>query len=318
MTGSAALAETLRKVFKDEKLDGLIGYAAGTTPLRPRPAVFTAPGDFDAAVFDGFCVQNLATYLRRHPDRRMGILVKGCDRRAVTVLIQERQVAREDLFLIGVPCPGMLNRARLLTEFPGLETGGVAEEGDTLTVAAADGPVSLARADYLLPACRACRHRVPTDVDLMLDAPPFAAPEADTSLGELTGGIDGMERRERAALFAEELSRCILCYACRNVCPFCYCETCFTDTLQPAWMTPAPEPNDIFFYHFNRMMHMSGRCVACGSCAWACPEQIPLHLLFGKITADVAELFAFEAGLDETTPQPMSHFSEDDPDEHIG
>jgi len=318
MTDRVSLAGVLRKVFQDEKLDGVIGYVAGTVPLRPRPAVFREADAFESAIFDGFCVQNLATYLHRHRGRRMGILVKGCDRRAVRVLVQEKQIAREDLYLIGIPCPGMLNRAQLLGEYPGLQSEQVTEEGESLSLDLPGGAVILSRNDYLLPTCRACRHRVPDDVDRLLDPPPFSAPEADAPLSELTASIDAMDRAERAALFREELSRCVLCYACRNVCPFCYCETCFTDSLQPAWMTPVPEPDNIFFYHLNRMMHMAGRCVACGSCAWACPERIPLHLLYGKITADVAELFTYEAGLDETTPQPLSHFSEDDPDEHIG
>ena len=316
--GSTTLAEALKNAFLREKLDGVIAYAAGTTPLRPRPAVFTIPEAFASAVFDGFCIQNLANYLHRHRDKRMGILVKGCDRRAVRVLVQEKQVSRENLYLIGIPCPGMLDRNRLLSEFPGLTADQVEEMGDTLTITVPDGSRALSRNDFLLPTCRACHHRVPGEVDLLLDPPPFTAPEADQTLAEQIAPIESMAWEERAALFREELSRCILCYACRNVCPLCYCETCFTDSLQPVWMAPVPEPDNLFFYHVNRMMHMAGRCVACGSCEWACPERISLRLLYGKVTADVAELFTFEAGLDATTPQPLSHFRDDDPDEHIG
>ena len=312
------IGETLKEIFLKEKLSGVIGYAVGTTPLRPRPAVFATPEAFEAAVFDGFCVQNLATYLHRHREGRMGILVKGCDRRAIRVLVQEKQCARENLYLIGIPCPGMLNRTQLLEEFPGLETDQLTEAGETLVITTPDGPRELPRNDVLWPTCRACRYRVPDDVDVLLDPPPFSAPEADLPFSDQIGPLEAMDRTERADLFREELSRCILCYACRNVCPLCFCDTCFTDSLQPAWMTPAPEPNNIFFYHVNRMMHMAGRCVACGSCEWACPERIPLRFLYGKVTADVADLFAYEAGLDASIPQPLSHFSEDDPDEHIG
>jgi len=312
------LVAALKDIFTKEKLDGCIAYTAGTAPLRPRPTVFNTLEALDDAVFNGLCVQNLANYLARHRDKRIGILVKGCDRRAVRVLVQEKQIARDDLCLIGVPCPGMLNRTQLLEEFPELRNDQVTEEGDTLILTRPDGRKTLPRNDYLLPTCRTCRYRIPNDVDYLLEPPPFRAPDADMAFSDETGAIDGMEREERAVLFREELNRCILCYACRNVCPLCYCETCFTDSLQPAWMTPAPEPDNVFFYHVNRMMHMAGRCVACGSCEWACPEHIQLRLLYGKITADVAELFAYEAGLDDTTPQPLSHFSEDDPDEHIG
>ena len=311
------LSETLKEILLKEKLDGLIAYAAGTTPLRPRPAFFTTSEACDKAIFDGFCVQNLANYLHRHRDNRVGILVKGCDRRAIRVLVQEKQIKRENLFLIGIPCPGMLNRNQLLGEFPDLQTSQVREEGESLIIATPDGPRKLGRNDYLLPTCRACRHRVPSDVDVLLDPPPFTSPEADLPFSDQINSIATMGHTDRADLFREELSRCILCYACRNVCPLCYCETCFTDSLQPTWMTSTPEPDNIFFYHVNRMMHMAGRCVACGSCEWACPEHIPLRFLYGKITVDVEDLFAYEAGLDASTPQPLSYFSEDDPDEHI-
>jgi len=313
-----SLVETLREAFEREGLERWVAYAPSDVPLRVRPAVFTHPEEMDALIFNGFCVQNLAGYLRRDPESRVGILVKGCDRRAINVLLQEKQISRENLFLAGIPCPGMLSRTRLLEEFPGLRIDQVEESGETVTVQTPDGPRAFPRAELLLPTCRACHHRVPEDVDLLLEPPPYGAPEADMDFTTEVGPIGEMPLDQRAALFTDELSRCILCYACRNICPLCYCDTCFTDVNQPAWMTPAPEPDNIFFYHVNRMMHMAGRCVACGSCEWACPEHIQLRLLYGKITADVAELFSYEAGLDLTLPQPLSHFSEDDPDEHIG
>lgn len=312
------LNETIRSLFEREALDGWIAYTEGSVPLRPHPTVFYSPSMVKGIIFNGFCVQNLAKYLQRNRDKRMGILVKGCDRRAIRVLTQEKQIERNHLFLAGIPCPGMLNRTQLLEQFPKLRDNPLKEEGNHLILQTETPPLELERADYLLPTCRACHHRVPEDVDILLNAPPFSAPDAEEDYKNWVDPIGRMPRDQREALFAEELSRCILCYACRNVCPLCYCETCFTDSLQPVWMTHAPEPENIFFYHVNRMMHMAGRCVACGSCEWACPEHIPLHLLYGKITADVAELFSYEAGLSETIPQPLSHFSEDDPDEHIG
>jgi len=312
------LSETIQSLFEKEGVDGWIAYVEGTVPFRPHPAVFSSPDGAANVVFNGFCVQNLAKYLKRHQEKRMGILVKGCDQRAIRVLIQERQIERDHLFLAGIPCPGMLNRTKLLEEFPGLKEEQFAEDGETLIVQTPEGPRNLMRIDYLLPTCRACHHRIPEGVDILLDPPPFGAPKAEETFKDQVGPIGEIPREQREALFTEELSRCILCYACRNVCPLCYCETCFTDSLKPAWMAHAPEPDNIFFYHVNRMMHMAGRCVACGSCEWACPEHIQLHLLYGKITADVAELFSYEAGLSETVPQPLSHFSEDDPDEHIG
>ncbi len=312
------LRETLQTLLREKELERWLAFEESSLPLKPRPVFPETSEACDTVVFNGFCVQNLATYLSRYKGRRIGVLVKGCDRRAIAVLVEEKQLAREDLFLLGVPCPGMLNRTQLLTEFPGLDADQIAEEGGHLSLKISGETRTLQREDYLLPACRVCHHRTPEDVDALLDPPPLDAPETEESFATIVSSVGEMPQNDRAALFASEFSRCILCYACRNVCPLCYCDTCFTDSLTPAWMTASPEPGNIFFYHVNRMMHMAGRCVACGSCEWACPEHIQLHLLFGKITADVRDLFAYEAGIDKDAPQPLSHFSEDDPDEQIG
>jgi len=62
----------------------------------------------DAAklIFDRTCENNLANYLHKLKGKRVGIVVKGCDERSVVGLIQENQVSRDELVIIGAPCDG--------------------------------------------------------------------------------------------------------------------------------------------------------------------------------------------------------------------
>ncbi len=38
---------------------------------------------------------------------------------------------------------------------------------------------------------------------------------------------------ERMAFWRQELARCVKCYACRQVCPMCYCRRCIVDKNRP-------------------------------------------------------------------------------------
>ncbi|NIO18560.1 4Fe-4S ferredoxin, partial [bacterium] len=44
---------------------------------------------------------------------KVGIVAKGCDIRSIVGLIKEKQTKREDVFIIGVPCPGIIDRKRI-------------------------------------------------------------------------------------------------------------------------------------------------------------------------------------------------------------
>jgi Na+-translocating ferredoxin:NAD+ oxidoreductase RnfC subunit len=70
-------------------------------------------------------------------------------------------------------------------------------------------------------------------------------------------------------------------------------------------------------FHVMRAFHMAGRCVECGTCANACPLNIPLLDLYQKVGKDAQELFGYTAGLDPEAQPLLSTFSVDDPDDGI-
>jgi len=77
---------------------------------------------------------------------------------------------------------------------------------------------------------------------------------------ELEGadGIGPVMARTIRAWFAEQVSKCILCYACRSACPMCYCKECFVESTQPQWMGREHNLSNQQVYHLVRALHLGG------------------------------------------------------------
>jgi len=138
--------------------------------------------------------------------------------------------------------------------------------------------------------------------------------------GDATAALAEFEARspeERWAYFAEQASKCVLCYACRNACPMCYCPECFVEATQPTWIGREHTLSNAQAYHLVRALHLAGRCVGCGDCMRSCPMGVDLGLLGEKLRQDVKELYGVDVGADAEAKQPMTTYKEDDWQEFI-
>ncbi len=118
------LVKEIKKIFADEEVKLLIGYQKGTLPLRATPCFIESADDAERLIFDFTCHNNLAKYLvdekRRGSDaRKIGIVAKGCDARAVVQLVVEGQIKRENVVIIGVPCRGVIDPGKLRKRLAG-------------------------------------------------------------------------------------------------------------------------------------------------------------------------------------------------------
>ena len=129
--------------------------------------------------------------------------------------------------------------------------------------------------------------------------------------------LTAMSVSERRAFWAEELNRCVKCYACRSSCPMCYCERCTTDCNRPQWIPVASHAVGNLEYHVMRAMHLAGRCVECGTCGAACPVGIPVHLLTIFAEQSVRRQFGQKGGGSAKLDYAMSTFKPDDKEEFI-
>jgi len=152
-----------------------------------------------------------------------------------------------------------------------------------------------------------------------------AIEEAVATIPDAMSGADramidklaAMSVSERRAFWAEELGRCVKCYACRAACPMCYCERCTTDCNRPQWIPVASHAVGNLEYHVMRAMHLAGRCVECGTCGAACPVGIPVHLLTISAEETVRRNFGQKGGASAKLDYAMSTFKPDDKEEFI-
>jgi len=307
------LREVAEKLLIDKKVDLIIGYEKGTLPLRTRPTFIREPEETKRLVWNSRCENNLSLYLKTVKEK-VGIVAKGCDSRSIVGLIKESQVKREDIFIIGVPCPGIIDRKKIEDILDGRELlEGV--ESDSQILLKAEGFEETLDQDKLLHAsCRSCRHRNPVLSDTLVGK-EISQPQTDEYSD--VEGFASQQDNERWAYFNDETSRCIRCYACRNVCPACYCPQCFVDQSLPTWFDRTPHLSDTLIFHIIRTLHTAGRCVDCGACSRVCPMNVELRMLNKKTEKDVKELYGYEVGTDLEELPPMATFKIDDPQEFI-
>jgi len=164
--------------------------------------------------------------------------------------------------------------------------------------------------------CDGCDVREPKLFDHLLGAMPPAPPQ-NTRRAEKIAELKKMTVEGRWAFWQEQLSRCIRCHACREVCPNCFCVTCRAEQNSPQWIEPSATPRANTAWQMMRVLHQAGRCVDCLECERACPVDIPLGLL-NKHMADVIEQrFGYKSCDDPTVPAPMGIYRSDDAEEFI-
>lgn len=138
--------------------------------------------------------------------------------------------------------------------------------------------------------------------------------EKNTKRFDKVSELEAMTPDQRFAFWQNELSRCIRCNACRNVCPACSCELCVFDNPNSGISQKAAADSfEEKMFHIIRAFHVAGRCTDCGECSRVCPQNIPLHLLNRKYIKDINEIYGdYQAGEDLETRAPLNTFKTDD------
>ncbi|MBW1974197.1 MAG: 4Fe-4S binding protein [Deltaproteobacteria bacterium] len=307
------IREIARRLLQEKKVDGIIGFKKGTIPMMNQPVFITSPDRVELLHWDSWCGVNLANYLPKR-EGRIGIVAKGCDTRSIVVLSQENQVQRDQLYIIGVPCRGMLDRRKVWEVVGSTDVKGIEEGNGKVRVWGNGFDLKLERSELLQNNCVICVHRNPVVFDELV------ADEVEEQSVDRYGdirNIEAMSSDEKWNLFQEIFSRCIRCYACRNACPFCYCPQCFVDESRPQWVGKTIDRTDTLTFHLLRAFHMAGRCTDCGACERACPVGIPVRLLTKKLEKDVKELYGYEAGVQLDERPPLDTYKPDDPEDFI-
>lgn len=308
------IREAAQRLLTDKKVDGVIGFRSGTIPMMSEPVFIRHADQVHQLTWNGFCGVNLANYLVKRKDR-VAVVAKGCDSRNIVLQLQENQIRRDQLYILGAPCQGMVDRRKVWAFLKGRDPLQATEDGDSLRVSGRDFEEVVDRQAFLQDNCRICTHRNPVIYDELLGDP--VPEQAGVDRYEDVRRVEAMGSEERWRYFEDLIASCIRCYACRNACPMCYCPTCFVDESRPQWVGKTLDPTDTRTFHLLRAIHMAGRCTDCGACERACPMGIAVRQFTKKLEKDIKELYGYEAGVVPEGRPPLDTYRPDDPQDFI-
>ncbi len=278
------------ELLQNGTVDQILGWKTGVFSYDVTPAVFSSAEAIQRElVFSPFCGANLSKYCisQSRKGGKIAVFLKPCDSYSFQQLLKEHRILRENVYIVGIPCDGMYDPEKY-REHP-------------------DGT----KEELLLERCRVCKSKKIVVYDQLMGEQGEELPS--DRFGEVAR-LEAMSPEERYEFWRNELSRCIRCNACRNVCPACSCEKCVFDNADSGVRNKAAADSfEENMFHIIRAFHVAGRCTDCGECSRVCPQNIPLHLLNRKLIKDINELYGpYQAGADMGTKSPLTDYTLDD------
>ncbi len=272
-------------LLSDGTVKRVIGWEKGEGEFDWSPALFETAEEMNNFVYGEYAGSNLSKYCLKFnlAEGKTLVILKPCDTLSFNQLLHEHRLSREKFYIIGAGCKGMKD-----------------ENGKLLK-------------------CNTCKGKDFEVYDEIIDDEESRKPlnTFDRMIG--VSELEKMTAEERYDFWRGELSRCIRCNACRNVCPACTCVKCVFDNPASGVQSKAPVTDfEENMFHIIRAFHVAGRCTDCGECSRVCPQNIPLHLLNRKFIKDMNELYGeHQAGIGEEERTPLTSYTKEDAEPSI-
>ncbi len=309
------LIDKANELLSSGKIDRILGWSKGEFDYDQTPSIFYSTEMMEKNfVFDDFSGANFSKYLvaeTRKGDNKVLVFLKPCDTYSFNQLLTEHRFDKEKVYAIGIPCDGMVD-VKKVKDLVGDGVVSIKAEGDNLVVETLyDGIKTISKKDALQERCVNCKSKKHVYYDELIgeDGEPL-----DSNRFDQVEKLEKMTADERFAFWQTELSKCIRCNACRDVCPACTCEKCVFNNPNSGVenKSPANEFEEKMF-HLIRAFHVAGRCTDCGECSRVCPQGIPLHLLNRKFIKDINEFYGdYQAGEVEGSRAPLVNYTKED------
>ncbi|MBO5197995.1 MAG: 4Fe-4S dicluster domain-containing protein [Lachnospiraceae bacterium] len=313
VTGELLINKAL-ELLDNGTVNRVLGWKRGEFAYDMTPAVFADAEELkNNFVFNDFCGANFSKYLIAETRKEGKVLVflKPCDSYSFNQLLTEHRFDREKVYAVGIPCEGMVDISKV-KKAAGDGILDIVCENDGLVVKTLyDTDKVIDCKEVLAERCVSCKSRKCVAYDELLGE---NGDVLDSSRFDEVEKLEKMTEDERYAFWQNELSRCIRCNACRDVCPACTCEKCVFDNPDSGVENKAV--SDSFeekMFHIIRAFHVAGRCTDCGECSRVCPQHIPLHLLNRKFIKDINEFYGdYQAGAEVGSRAPLVNYTVDD------
>ncbi len=308
------LVNKATELLENGTVDRVLGWRTGEFDYDITPAVFRTADEFKKDfVWSDFCGANFSKYLIKETakaDGKVLVFLKPCDTYSFNQLLTEHRFDREKVYAVGIPCSGMLDVNRIKETAEGIAS--VSENDGKVTVETLYDGVKTFDRDELLPdRCVNCKSKKHVAYDELLGEDGDVI---DSARFDEVEKLEKMTPDERFSFWQNELSRCIRCNACRDVCPACTCEKCVFDNPNSGVENKAAANSfEEKMFHIIRAFHVAGRCTDCGECSRVCPQHIPLHLLNRKFIRDIDNFYGeYQAGAEEGSRAPIVNYTTDD------
>lgn len=310
------LVNKAKELLANGTVTRVLGWKAGEFLFDVTPAIFETAEELDKEfVFNDFCGANLSKYVMKETKKADGKILaflKPCDTYSFNQLLTEHRFDREKVYAVGIPCCGMAditNVKRVAGD--GIISVDCDSEGGIIADTLYNGKVTVKREDALAERCAVCKSKKHVAYDELIgdDGEILESKRFDE-----VEKLEKMTPDERFAFWQGELSRCIRCNACRDVCPACTCEQCvFGNPKSGVENKAAANSFEEKMFHIIRAFHVAGRCTDCGECSRVCPQNIPLHLLNRKFIKDIDTFYGeYQAGAEVGSRAPLVNYTKED------
>lgn len=297
----ASIARFITSLWQAENFDLLMVAPNGHGAVLESPEQLSQANPFHPMMKVNLARQAVETQ-RAYPEKRIGVVLRSCELRALNELAWRGVFKKDDLFTIGVDCLGTyaVNEIGWRTERLALDKD-ITEESLHF---APQGGISAYR---YRPACQMCVNPGAGNakVNLFVLGLPVReqilvqAASDDPLIAELCDGraeeemvarrskmlerIAERNKRTRAEMITsleasmpsdvdellDKFASCTACHACMDACPICC-----VDYPRKA-VDSRLEESDVINWLIS--------CAGCGMCEQSCPEGLPLNAIFNRI-----------------------------------